>query len=64
MQTILDKRRFSLRQVAQRAGVHPGTVWRWVSVGVNGTKLASVRVGGRLFILEDDLRAFLESCNE
>jgi hypothetical protein len=61
---LLDKRRYTLPQIARRADVHPGTVWRWVTSGVRGTKLPSVRVGGRLYVLEDDLDAFIESSNE
>lgn len=61
---LLDKRRYTLPQIARRADVHPGTVWRWVTSGVRGTKLPSVRVGGRLYVLEDDLDAFIESSSE
>lgn len=41
--------------------VHPGTVWRWMTRGVKGRKLAFQMVGGRRFISGQSLLDFLSS---
>ena len=49
----------NLAEVAAEAGVHPSTVSRWVSGGVDGLKLRSVKVGGRRRVTRGDLEAFV-----
>lgn len=38
---------------------HPATVWRWVTRGVRGRKLATQMIGGRRFITGQALLEFL-----
>ncbi len=47
MVALLTERRISLTKLAQREGVAASTVWRWAKRGIGGTKLATIRVGGR-----------------
>ena len=51
-------------QVANKLGVHVGTVHRWLYGGVRGRKLNSVLVGGRRRILDQDLSEFLQLGNQ
>jgi len=44
--------------VAQRYKVHRQTVYTWMSRGICGVRLESVRVGGSLRIREEDLIVF------
>ena len=39
--------------------VHPATVWRWINKGVHGRFLGSRLVGGRRFVTQQDIEAFL-----
>jgi transposase len=57
----INIKRLSLRQVAERYGVHPSTAARWANDGVRGRKLPTVLIGGRRFVREDDLDAFIDS---
>ena len=59
MPDISQGRRFTLGEVASRLGVHVSSAWRWVLRGVRGRKLPTVFIGGRRFVLEHDLNAFL-----
>jgi len=56
---LIDAERRSMSQSARRVGVHVSTMWRWCLKGVNGRKLPSVRVGGRRYVLADDLEQFI-----
>jgi hypothetical protein len=56
-----DVERYSPAQVAWLLGVHIATVWRWILRGVRGRKLASVMIGGRRYVLQSDLDAFLSA---
>ena len=49
----------NLAEAAAAAGVHRTTISRWVSGGVDGLKLRSVKVGGRRRVTRGDLEAFL-----
>lgn len=60
---IVDESRFSLSAAARRVGVHAATIWRWTHSGVGGHKLESVRIGGRRYVLEKDISAFLDRLN-
>ena len=60
----------TLRQIAEmfpgrsKTGtISPGTVNRWVHVGVNGTKLPYVRVGGTIYVSQKNLDWFISSIN-
>jgi hypothetical protein len=52
-----------MREVASCLGIHVGTVWRWYLTGVRGRKLATILIGGRRFVREIDLEAFLSGDN-
>lgn len=61
MTTATD--RLSVNQLARRENLHVSTVWRWMLHGVRGTKLRSVRVGGRRYITEADWSDFTATLN-
>ena len=62
--TLSETGRWSVNQLARRESLHASTVWRWILSGVRGgTKLRSIRVGGRRFILENDWLAFSAALN-
>ncbi|MDQ3702195.1 MAG: helix-turn-helix domain-containing protein [Chloroflexota bacterium] len=63
MDAILNGRRHSMSQAAKLLGVHVATVWRWTLHGVRGRRLRTVSVGGRRYVLDDDLTAFLSQGN-
>lgn len=48
----------TLRELARLRGVVVGTVRRWVSEGVRGVTLRTVRRGGRSVVLRNDLEAW------
>jgi len=60
-QSILDADRLSLSQAARKVGVHVSTIWRWTLHGVQGRRLASFHVGGRRYVLREELERFLEA---
>lgn len=39
--------------------MHPSTVWRWMSVGVQGRVLDSVRIGRRICTSREALHRFM-----
>jgi hypothetical protein len=55
--------RVSLSKAARMLGVSPKSIARWARVGVRGVILPTVRVGGRVFVLNADLDAFLAAIN-
>jgi hypothetical protein len=58
--SIFDTPRYSMKQAARRCGnVDVSTVWRWTLKGVHGIKLRTVKLGGRRYVLEPDLEAFV-----
>src|SRR5688572_13769847 len=59
MKSDLDAERVTLGQVAKMARVHITTAWRWTLTGVGKRKLRSIRIGGRRWVLRQDLDAFL-----
>jgi len=64
MTSVLDAKRSTLNAVADRAGVHLTTVWRWTLDGVRGRRLKTILIGGRRYVLESDLLTFLDAMNE
>lgn len=56
-----EQERLSLSKVARLIGVSLPSVWRWCLNGVRGRKLRSVHVGGRRYVLRDDLAEFLRA---
>ncbi|MBM4005805.1 MAG: DUF1580 domain-containing protein [Planctomycetes bacterium] len=56
--------RHSINKLARREGVAAATVWRWITRGVRGHKLLSVRVGGRRYIRDCDWEEFHATMNE
>lgn len=59
MSVNLKADRLSFGQAAAEVNVHVATIWRWALHGVKGRKLRSFLLGGRRFILRNDLDAFL-----
>jgi len=63
LKLFCSRSRLSPRQLASFLDVHISTVWRWmrdgVRVGDERVRLKSTRVGGRVFIMEEDASAFL-----
>jgi hypothetical protein len=55
-----------LRQLPEILPRHNGkrisfsTVFRWTQKGCAGRKLATIAIGGRLYVSEESLRAFLQ----
>jgi len=60
--------RYSPNQLAQELDVHISTIWRWMKKGVGrgATRvvLRAFRIGGRVYILKDDVEQFLRAINE
>lgn len=59
MVTLVDAPKRTLTKAARRLDLHPQTLRRWARHGVNGRKLPTVTIGGRLYVLDEDLEAFL-----
>lgn len=59
MSSILNSERYTLKQVAKDLNVHIASIWRWVLHGVRGHKLPTILIGGRRYVLRQDLEAFL-----
>jgi Protein of unknown function (DUF1580)/Helix-turn-helix domain len=38
---------------------HTTTVWRWVHRGINGTKLESIKIGGRRYTSKEAINRFI-----
>lgn len=58
---ILDAPRISMSDAAERLGVDVSTAWRWALKGVRGRKLPTIMIGGRRFVLESSLSAWIEA---
>ncbi len=52
----------SLAQVAERSGVHYGTVYRWITEGYLGIKLHATKYGKSWSVTPDDLDQFAADC--
>lgn len=65
MTSTISDERLTVVQVAQRCGVHEMTVRNWMNPcrGVRGLVLATLRIGGRVFVTEDSLAKFLGDLN-
>lgn len=61
--TLSESVRHTINQLARREHLHASTIWRWLLHGVRDTKLRSIRVGGRRFVLESDWLAFSDALN-
>lgn len=59
MDALFDIDRLSLSAVARALEVHVATVSRWCLRGVRGKKLRTVLIGGRRFVLLEDLHDFV-----
>jgi hypothetical protein len=59
MNSSPSEARYSVSEAARMLRVHVATVWRWILHGVRGKKLLSVIIGGRRYVLDRDLQAFL-----
>ncbi len=61
MSGLLEERRLSLTELAQREGVNATTIWRWTLRGVRGgIRLESFIVGGRRYTTEQAFTRFVE----
>jgi excisionase family DNA binding protein len=59
MEHLIDSKRLTLIEAAQRLGLHPTTISRWCRIGVKDRRLASFKFGGRRVVLLQDLEDFL-----
>ena len=62
--TLATAARLTLHEVARKLDVNMQTIWRWTTRGVRGRKLPSIIIGGRRYILEDELEEFLQNGRE
>lgn len=55
----------SLKQAAAAIPTRPHvcTIWRWVSRGVRGHRLRTVKIGGQTYTTAKDIDAFLSAIN-
>lgn len=58
-QRLVDADKLTVKEAARRLDVHVATIYRWSSRGVRGRRLPTVRLGGRLMVLAEDLEQFL-----
>ena len=61
---LIDRVKLTMSQGARRVGVSTPTMWRWKEVGVRGRRLPTFLVGGRRYVLLDDLKAFVAAGRE
>jgi len=54
-----------VREISKVLGidVSMATIGRWFSRGVNGVRLKATKIGGRIYVLPEDLEAFLLALN-
>ncbi len=58
--SLIDEKRLSLSQVAQRLDVNTSTVWRWALKGVRGVKLDTFSIGAKRYTTEESVNRFIE----
>ncbi|MEM9346606.1 MAG: DUF1580 domain-containing protein [Planctomycetota bacterium] len=58
-QNIDINNRKSLVEAGRLAGVSPSTIFRWITVGVDGVKLQHARLGRRVYTSEPALSKFM-----
>ena len=51
--------RKTLKEFARELGVSLPTVWRWSTKGVRGKRLETIVIGGRRWVLQSSIDAFL-----
>lgn len=56
--SLLDSRRLSVAKAASELGVHVSAIYRWAK-GIDGVRLPITRIGGRSYVLVDDLERFV-----
>lgn len=64
MSSLLNAERMTLGDVAKELGVHRNTIHRWRRAGIRGVKLPFVIVGGKQYILRDDLERFVAALSD
>jgi transposase len=64
MLDLLNETRISLRDLAQREGVHVSTAWRWLSRGVKGARLPSYVRAGRRYTTVEAFQRWVVSTND
>ncbi len=62
--SIIDAERLSLSKAARTLGVHVSTLHRWRLNGVRGHRLRVVRIGGRSYVLKDELERFVAALSD
>ena len=55
--------RLSIRSLAAREHVHANTVRSWITDGIHGHRLATLRIGGRVFVRDSAWQEFVEALN-
>lgn len=61
---LLDQPRLSRKELAEKLGVSPISVDRYVRVGVRGHKLPRVKIGGRSYFLIRDVEWWLRATGD
>jgi excisionase family DNA binding protein len=56
---MLPDNAMPLAEVARRYRVHVSTVHRWIDRGVRGRKLVAHRVGGKRYVVPEELDEFI-----
>ena len=59
MPALLDAPKTPVSAAARRFGVHVSTLHRWAAKGVGGVRLPITRIGGRSYVLDEDLERFI-----
>jgi hypothetical protein len=61
---LLSAPKLLLPQAAREIGTSVSSLRRWITTGVRGVILPAVHIGGKRYILRDDLARFLEQIQE
>ena len=61
---LLDVPRLAIADVCRELGVSRCTVDRWCVHGLRGHRLRRVRIGGRVFVLRDDLDRWIADMSD
>ena len=63
-QSLVDADKLPIADAARVVGRHPATLYSWRKNGIRGVKLPVVRVGGRTYVLRDDLERFVAALSD
>jgi hypothetical protein len=62
---LTNERILSVSQAASHFPYRPSlsSIWRWMTRGVKGTKLESIKIGGIRYTSLEAIKRFLAACN-